>query len=69
MLTRFVRTQLVMFTIASVIGIAAMIFVYMQVPTCWVSATTPSLELPDTGGLYRFSNVTFAACRSERSPA
>ena len=33
MLTRFVRTQLVVFTIASVIGLTAMIFGYLQVPT------------------------------------
>ena len=60
MLTRFVRTQLVVFTIASVIGLTAMVFGYMQVPTCWVSAISPSpCELPATGGLYRFGNVTY----------
>ena len=59
MLTRFVRTQLVVFTIASIIGLTAMVFVYMQVPTMLgVGRFTVTLHLPDTGGLYRFSNVT-----------
>ena len=60
MLTRFVRTQLVVFTIASIIGLTAMVFVYMQVPTMLgVGRFTVTLHLPDTGGLYRFSNVTY----------
>jgi len=33
MLTRFVRIQLTIFTIVSIIGILAMVFVYLQVPT------------------------------------
>ena len=32
MLTRFVRNQLIIFTIASIVGVAVMIFTYMQVP-------------------------------------
>lgn len=60
MLTRFVRIQLTVFAIASVIGMAAMFFVYMQVPTLLgIGRVTVKLELPDTGGLYRFSNVTY----------
>lgn len=60
MLTRFVRTQLVIFTIASIVGIAAMVLVYMQVPTLLgVGRITVKLELPRTGGLYQFSNVTY----------
>jgi phospholipid/cholesterol/gamma-HCH transport system substrate-binding protein len=60
MLTRFVRTQLIIFTIASVIGVAAMVFVYMQVPTLLgIGRITVKLELPASGGLYRFSNVTY----------
>lgn len=37
MLTRFIRTQLIIFTIASIVGVAVMLFAYMQVPTCWGS--------------------------------
>lgn len=60
MLTRFVRIQLTIFMIASVIGMAAMFFEYMQVPTLLgFGRVTVKLELRDTGGLYRFSNVTY----------
>jgi phospholipid/cholesterol/gamma-HCH transport system substrate-binding protein len=60
MLTRFVRNQLIIFTIASVIGVAVMLFAYMQVPTLvGVGRLTVKLELPASGGLYRFSNVTY----------
>ena len=60
MLTRLVRIQLTIFLIASVVGLAAMFFEYMQVPTLLgIGRLTVKLELPDTGGLYRFSNVTY----------
>ena len=60
MLTRFVRTQLIIFTIASIVGILAMVLVYMQAPTLLgIGRMTVKLELPRTGGLYRFSNVTY----------
>ena len=60
MLRRFVRIQLTIFTIGSVVGVAAMVFEYMQVPTLlqmgWL---TVKLVLPNTGGMYRFSNVAY----------
>ena len=60
MLTRFVRNQLIIFTIASIVGVAAMVFVYMQVPTLLgVGKINVKLELPASGGLYRFANVTY----------
>ena len=60
MLSRFVRIQLVIFTIASVIGVVVMVFAYMQVPTLLgVGKITVTLELPSSGGLYRFANVTY----------
>lgn len=60
MLTRFVRNQLIIFTVASVLGIAAMLLVYMQVPTLLgIGRMTVKVELPRTGGLYRFANVTY----------
>ncbi len=60
MLTRFVRIQLIIFTVASVIGITAMIFQYIQVPVLFgLGRITVKMELPDTGGLYRFANVTY----------
>ena len=33
MLTRFVRNQLIIFTIASIVGVTVMLFAYMQLPT------------------------------------
>ncbi|WP_328358851.1 MCE family protein [Mycobacterium sp. NBC_00419] len=60
MLTRFVRNQLIIFTIASIIGMAVMLFAYMQVPTLLgVGKINVKLELPASGGLYQFSNVTY----------
>ncbi|MDT5297502.1 MAG: phospholipid/cholesterol/gamma-HCH transport system substrate-binding protein, partial [Mycobacterium sp.] len=60
MLTRFVRNQLIIFTIASVVGVAVMLFGYMQVPTLiGLGRIDVKLELSATGGLYRFSNVTY----------
>ena len=60
MLTRFVRNQLIIFTIASIVGIAVMVVTYMQVPTLLgIGRMTVKLELPRTGGLYQFSNVTY----------
>ena len=60
MLTRFVRIQLTIFTIASIIGVALMVLTYMQVPTLLgIGRIRVTLELPATGGLYRFSNVTY----------
>lgn len=60
MLTRFVRNQLIIFTIASIVGVTVMLFVYMQVPTLLgIGRLTVTLELPAAGGLYRFGNVTY----------
>ncbi len=41
MLTRFVRNQLIIFTIASIVGVAVMVFAYMQVPTLLGSGASP----------------------------
>ena len=60
MLTRFVRIQLVIFTIVGTIGVIAMVLFYIQAPTLLgIGRMTVTLELPATGGLYRFSNVTY----------
>ena len=60
MLTRLVRIQLVLFTIGSIVGIVAMIVVYLQAPMLLgVGRIEVTVELPGTGGLYRFSNVTY----------
>jgi phospholipid/cholesterol/gamma-HCH transport system substrate-binding protein len=60
MLSRFVRIQLAIFAIVGIIGVVAMILFYIQAPTLLgIGRMTVSLELPATGGLYRFSNVTY----------
>lgn len=60
MLTRFVRIQLVIFTIASIVGISAMIVEYIQAPTLLgIGRIEVILQLPEAGGLYRFANVTY----------
>jgi phospholipid/cholesterol/gamma-HCH transport system substrate-binding protein len=60
MLTRFVRTQLIIFTIASIIGVTVMVVGYLQAPTLLgFGHITVKLELPASGGLYRFANVTY----------
>src|SRR6201993_2565126 len=60
MLTRFVRIQLAIFAIVGIIGIIAMVLFYVQLPTLLgIGRMTVTLELPATGGLYRFSNVTY----------
>lgn len=60
MLTRFVRNQLIIFTIASVIGVGTMIFVYLQAPVLLgIGRIGVTLQVPATGGLYQFSNVTY----------
>jgi phospholipid/cholesterol/gamma-HCH transport system substrate-binding protein len=60
MLTRFVRIQLAILTIASTIAVFAMVVYYMRVPVLLgIGRITVTLELPNSGGLYRFSNVTY----------
>ncbi len=60
MLTRLIKVQLVIFAIVSIVGVAAMLFAYIQVPTLLgLGRVQVKLELPTSGGLYRFSNVTY----------
>jgi len=60
MLTRFVRIQLAIFTIVGTIGVIGMALWYIQAPTLLgIGKMTITLKLPATGGLYRFSNVTY----------
>lgn len=60
MLTRFVRIQLAIFTIVSIVGVVIMAFTYIQLPTLLgIGRHEVKLELPSSGGLYRFSNVTY----------
>ena len=60
MLTRLVRIQLIIFTVAAVVGSAVMIVKYLQLPTLLgIGRITVTMDLPAAGGLYRFANVTY----------
>ncbi|WP_166902875.1 MCE family protein [Mycobacterium sp. DL440] len=60
MLTRLVRAQLVIFAIAGIVGLTVMTVNYLQAPTLLgLGRITVTVELPRSGGLYRFSNVTY----------
>lgn len=60
MLTRFIRIQLAIFAIVGVIGLFVMVIYYVQAPTLLgIGKMTVTLELRETGNLYRFSNVTY----------
>ncbi|NKY25209.1 MCE family protein [Nocardia gamkensis] len=60
LLSRFVRAQLLIFAVLSVVGLTTMATVYMRLPSlAGVGTISVSMELPTTGGLYRFGNVTY----------
>ncbi|HEX2212666.1 MAG TPA: MlaD family protein [Mycobacterium sp.] len=60
MFTRQIRVQLVIFTIASIIGVTVMAFGYLQAPVLLgLGRITVTVELPAGGGLYKFANVTY----------
>src|SRR6201986_2625395 len=70
MLTRFVRIQLAIFRIVGTIGVIAMVLYYIQAPTLLgIGRMTVTLELPDTGGLYQFSNVTYRGVQLGKLPS
>jgi phospholipid/cholesterol/gamma-HCH transport system substrate-binding protein len=70
MLTRFVRVQLAIFTILGIVGVVVMVVFYLQAPTLLgIGRMTITLELPATGGLYRFSNVTYRGVQIGRVTA
>lgn len=60
MLTRFVKVQLIIFSIASIVGLTLMAFDYIQVQFfLGIGRMNVTLDLPATGGLYRFGRVTY----------
>lgn len=70
MLTRFVRIQLTIFSVAGIVGMVLMIFSYIQAPTLLgAGRMTVTLELPASGGLYRFSNVTYRGVQAGKVTA
>jgi phospholipid/cholesterol/gamma-HCH transport system substrate-binding protein len=59
-LTRFIRGQLIVFIVLSVIALTAMGWYYLRIPSqLGVRQYTLFADLPASGGLYRTSNVTY----------
>ncbi|GAA5044623.1 MlaD family protein [Nocardia callitridis] len=59
-LTRFVRTQLIIFSVLTVIGLVVMGGVYVQVPAMLgIGRYAVTVRLEATGGLYPHSNVAY----------
>lgn len=59
-LSRFVRVQLIIFSVVTVLALSAMGVYYMQIPSqMGVGRHTVLVDLPSSGGLYKTSNVTY----------
>ena len=60
-LHRRIKIQLVIFTVIAVVALALMSLHFMKLPSKWfgVGRYTVKVELPQTGGLYGTSNVTY----------
>ena len=59
-MTRFVKIQLAVFAVVTVLALTVMSVVYLKIPTAlgW-DRTDVALEMPDTGGLYQNANVSY----------
>jgi len=60
MLTRFIRLQLIVFSVLTVMALVALGWYYLRIPSqLGVGQYRLVAELPASGGLYRTSNVTY----------
>jgi phospholipid/cholesterol/gamma-HCH transport system substrate-binding protein len=60
MLTRFIRIQLVLFTILTVIALVVLGWYYLSLPSLvGIGQYKLNADLPASGGLYRTANVTY----------
>jgi phospholipid/cholesterol/gamma-HCH transport system substrate-binding protein len=61
MLTKRVKIQLIVFSIVALLAGIVMVFGYVQAPAQWfgVGRYTVTVELPEAGGLYPRSNVSY----------
>lgn len=59
-MTRLVKIQLVIFSVVTVLALTIMSVVYLQLPRAmgW-QRTDVTLQMPDTGGLYKNANVSY----------
>ncbi|WP_040794311.1 MCE family protein [Nocardia higoensis] len=59
-LTRFVRIQLVIFSVLTVVGLTVMAGTYVQLPAMFgIGRYRVTVQLAATGGLYEHANVTY----------
>lgn len=60
MLTRFIKIQLIIFTVLTVIAVVALGWYYLRVPSLvGIGQYKLNAELPRSGGLYATANVTY----------
>jgi phospholipid/cholesterol/gamma-HCH transport system substrate-binding protein len=60
MLTRFIKIQLVLFTVLTIIALTALGWYYLRLPAvAGIGQYTLYAELPRSGGLYSTANVTY----------
>lgn len=60
MLTRFIKIQLILFTILTLVALVALLWYYLRVPSLvGVGQYELHAELPRSGGLYATANVTY----------
>lgn len=60
MLTRLIRTQLVLFVVLAVAAVVVLCWYFLRVPgLVGIGRYTLYVELPQSGGLYRTANVTY----------
>ena len=60
MLTRFIKIQLVLFTILTIIALVVLGWYYLRVPSLvGIGQYKLYAELPRSGGLYATANVTY----------
>jgi phospholipid/cholesterol/gamma-HCH transport system substrate-binding protein len=60
MLTRFIKIQLILFTILTIIALTALGWYYLRLPAvAGIGQYTLYAELPRSGGLYSTANVTY----------
>lgn len=59
-MSRFVRVQLAIFAVLTVVGVSVMGLYYIRLPALvGIGQQTVTVQLPAAGGLYRFANVTY----------
>src|SRR5919112_5345231 len=60
MLTRFIKIQLVLFTILTIIAVVVLGWYYLRVPSLMgIGQYELNAQLPRSGGLYATANVTY----------